>query len=355
MHRKRVTCELHDSYFHLMTIKHSISKIEWASNDYITQLSSTSQLNWVPVPVEFDTQGASGVASRVPDSWRRDVVGKATPGRGGPWEPRWSLGTWEVADKMWQITQQSEPLGLRLSLKRTRKTQHDGHKSEGSKYWSLCSVSSSLSHANPEQPFWTLVIKWEVYIFIKKSSCVFIISCVCLCHWVLIIVSSWYGTWECNICVTLDESRQHYFLIYFTYCYQRTLRGNFCWALLMTSSGFDLVLSLTELLGKIEYFSISFLNPMFNWWWKGNWFWVDLVTESWIVNTFLVSQFWKFQILYKQLQLLFTFHNLIKTENVSASEKYLHRSSEIKLLKRLWKAIFCLAENLLWILKWKRH
>ena len=49
MHRKRVTSELHDSYFRLMTIKHSISKIEWASNDYITQLSSTSQLSgsWV--------------------------------------------------------------------------------------------------------------------------------------------------------------------------------------------------------------------------------------------------------------------------------------------------------------------
>ena len=29
-HRKRVTSELHDSYFRLMTIKHSISKIEWA-------------------------------------------------------------------------------------------------------------------------------------------------------------------------------------------------------------------------------------------------------------------------------------------------------------------------------------
>ena len=41
MHRKRVTSELHDSYFRLITIKHSISKIEWASNDYIT-------------PVEFD-------------------------------------------------------------------------------------------------------------------------------------------------------------------------------------------------------------------------------------------------------------------------------------------------------------
>ena len=30
MHQKRVTCELHDSYFRLMTIKHSISKIKWA-------------------------------------------------------------------------------------------------------------------------------------------------------------------------------------------------------------------------------------------------------------------------------------------------------------------------------------
>ena len=29
MHRKRVTCELHDSYFPLMTIKHAIPKIEW--------------------------------------------------------------------------------------------------------------------------------------------------------------------------------------------------------------------------------------------------------------------------------------------------------------------------------------
>ena len=52
MHRKRVTSELHDSYFRLMTIKHSISKIEWASNDNITQLSSTS-LEWQPVGGEM--------------------------------------------------------------------------------------------------------------------------------------------------------------------------------------------------------------------------------------------------------------------------------------------------------------
>ena len=30
MHRKRVTCELHDSYFRLMTIKQAIPNIDWA-------------------------------------------------------------------------------------------------------------------------------------------------------------------------------------------------------------------------------------------------------------------------------------------------------------------------------------
>ena len=64
MHRKRVICELHDSYFRLMTIKHAISKIEWAIewalNHYINQLSSS--------PGE--------VARRVTDSWREMWSGK---------------------------------------------------------------------------------------------------------------------------------------------------------------------------------------------------------------------------------------------------------------------------------------
>ena len=50
IHRKRVTSELHDSYFRLMTIKHSISKIQWAIvwalNYYITQLSSSPSGSW---------------------------------------------------------------------------------------------------------------------------------------------------------------------------------------------------------------------------------------------------------------------------------------------------------------------
>ena len=47
----------------------------------------------------------------------------------------------------------------------------------GSRYYSLYSVSSSFSHATLEQPFRTLAIKGEVYIFIKKSSLVFLLHC----------------------------------------------------------------------------------------------------------------------------------------------------------------------------------
>ena len=92
MHRKRVTCELHDSYFRLMTIKHAISKIEraieWALNYYITQSRQKS---------DSSSSSCSCSWRRI---YRREVVGKATPGRGGPREPGWSLGTREVADKL---------------------------------------------------------------------------------------------------------------------------------------------------------------------------------------------------------------------------------------------------------------
>ena len=57
MHQKRVTSELHDSYFRLMTIKHAISKIEWAIK---------WALNYYIKSVEFE--------------FERDVLGKATPG-----------------------------------------------------------------------------------------------------------------------------------------------------------------------------------------------------------------------------------------------------------------------------------
>ena len=79
-----VTSELHDSYFRLMTIKHSISKIEWASNDYIIQLSSTSQLS-------------SG--QRVPDSWSWRCGRESHIRPKGPLGPD-ELRSGEDADKM---------------------------------------------------------------------------------------------------------------------------------------------------------------------------------------------------------------------------------------------------------------
>ena len=141
MHRKRVTSELHDSYFRLMTIKHSISKIQWAIvwalNYYIIELS------WVPkqLPAEFQT-----VETRC--------------GRESHTRPR---GPSESPD------------GVDPNIRRTRKTQRDGHNS-GVKIWSLCSVSSNLSHTKPWTTLSNLAIKWEVNIIVKKSSCVFLLA-----------------------------------------------------------------------------------------------------------------------------------------------------------------------------------
>ena len=68
------------------------------------------------------------------------------------------------------------------------------------KIWSLCSVSSILSHANLEQPFRTLAIKWEVNMYVKEvflrfyPSCFFLLaslSCVvysCVCLWYCVFV-----------------------------------------------------------------------------------------------------------------------------------------------------------------------
>ena len=142
MHRKRVTSELHDSYFRLMTIKYSISKIEWASNDYIIELSSTSQLNWALVQVEFDAQGGSWVEDRT------ELLTKC--GRESHIRPKGPLGPDEWA------------LGLQLSSTKERERHNVTVITVGSRYYSLYSISSSLSHATLEQPFRTLAIKWEV-------------------------------------------------------------------------------------------------------------------------------------------------------------------------------------------------
>ena len=84
------------------------------------------------------------------------MVGKATPDRGGP---------------------QVDPKTSGWASKRTRKTQRDGHNS-GVKIWSLCSVSSILSHANLSKP----CNKVRGKMFLKKPSCVFILAFLSLCR-----------------------------------------------------------------------------------------------------------------------------------------------------------------------------
>ena len=94
MHRKRVTSELHDSYFRLMMIKYSISKIEWASNDYITQLSSTGQLSCRQLAIEFNGAVAVELETERTRCGRESHI--RLKGLLGPDE----LGSREDADKM---------------------------------------------------------------------------------------------------------------------------------------------------------------------------------------------------------------------------------------------------------------
>ena len=89
--------------------------------------------------------------------------------------------------------------GLRLSSPGERERHNaDGH-NFGVKIFQLCSVSSSLSHANLEQPFRTLAIKWEVNIFVKEVFLRLPSSVVYYCVWLIYCVSM-YPAWTC-ICV----------------------------------------------------------------------------------------------------------------------------------------------------------
>ena len=160
MHRKRCTCELHDSYFRLMTIKHSISKIQWvivwALNYYLTQLSSSPRSSCQQTSRELETR-----------------CGKESHTRPMGLE---ALMNWGPEKMLIRCNKESQhpavdPKISGWASKRTRKTQRDGHNS-GVKIWSLCSVSRTLSHANLEQPFRNLAIKREVNMLLKKSSCV---------------------------------------------------------------------------------------------------------------------------------------------------------------------------------------
>ena len=156
MHRKRVTSELHDSYLRLMTIKHSISKNEWASNDYIIELSSRSQSS-----CQESSRQLKGV-----------VVGKATPDRGDPREPRWSGPQHQEnkKDTTWQSQQWGQNIAVMFDLQLPL----------------TCNPWTTLS--NPCN-------KVRGKILLKKSSCVFLPASSFLRRYHCVVVN--YSTYIC--------------------------------------------------------------------------------------------------------------------------------------------------------------
>ena len=108
MHQKRVTSELHDSYFRLMTIKHAIPKIEWVIewvlNYYITRSrQEVRQLELETRCGRESTPGRRGPrGSRL--SWGPEKLliryGREHPAEGVLGAPD-ELGIRDVEDNMW--------------------------------------------------------------------------------------------------------------------------------------------------------------------------------------------------------------------------------------------------------------
>ena len=109
MHWKRVNCELHDSFFRLMTIKYAIPKIEWAMELLYNSVKTGSQL-------ELGDQ----------TRWRQDVVEKAS------------------------TQQKAGPPALRLGNSEERERHNaDGHKRGGQYIAVMFGLQLPLTQANP--------------------------------------------------------------------------------------------------------------------------------------------------------------------------------------------------------------
>ena len=173
MHRKRVTCELHDSYFRLMTIKHAIPKIAWAIELLYNSVKTGSQLVSRPDPLvtrcgresHHPAEGALGTPDWV-------------------WRP--------VGEKMLEWEHVPERLGSQVPGWAAQENQNDTRRClellGRSICCSLCSVPNSLSHA-------TFPIKWEVYsfkeVFASLYYCVNMYSawiCIWLYNYIILIL-----------------------------------------------------------------------------------------------------------------------------------------------------------------------
>ena len=115
--------------------------------------------------------------------------------RRGPLEPLMSWGPEKLlirCSKKAIIQQRAGSLGLRLSSPREQERHNaDGHKSGGQYIAVLLGLQLPLTVKPWVTLFQTLTIKWEVHIFLKKSSLV-------LYHCVVVILSAWICIWQYN-------------------------------------------------------------------------------------------------------------------------------------------------------------
>ena len=114
MHRKRVTCELHDSSFRLMTIKHGIPKTAKVTH---SDGQSGGDIEWVIELLYNSVKTGSQLV------WRPDLLEKASP------------------------QQKTGPPGLWLSNPGERERHNaDGHKSGGQYVAVLFGLQLPLTH-----------------------------------------------------------------------------------------------------------------------------------------------------------------------------------------------------------------
>ena len=162
--------------------------------------------------VEFESEWSCQLSSRQLE-WRCGRESHTRPG-GGRGNPD---GVWGPEKMLIRCSKESKhpaewALGPRLSSPIEQERHNVTVITVGSKYYSLCLVSSSLSHANPEQPFCTLTNKVRgKNIFLEKSFCV-VDHCV--------------GMYPAYICIFLHESADDNTTPVYSTLYSELRRGD---------------------------------------------------------------------------------------------------------------------------------
>ena len=113
MHRKRVISELHDSYFRLMTIKHAIPKIEWATE------------------LLYNSMRTESLDLEIRRVWERCGRESHHPAEGALGTPDGVLGPDQLVIRCSKESQQSGPRASGWASGQRERHDADGHKSGG--------------------------------------------------------------------------------------------------------------------------------------------------------------------------------------------------------------------------------